>query len=155
METHDECADEEDFIPLDLAETRRRDGLKVSGIDAFPGENVEEVCNVGHSKYCATMCDNWHVQYDFVKPILFRGYGVKSANDRPDRNPKKWELSFVEVNVHTGEDLNDSEWLNFPQETDQFLGFFLEKKFMLDKPYWTKQIKLLITELIIAEASTQ
>ena len=114
METHDDCPDIQDFIPLDLEETRKRGGLKVSGVVGFPNEGVNELCTPAKSKLCATMCDNWIVEYDFIKPILFRGYGVRSANDRPDRNPKSWEISFVEINIQTGENRNDGELLQFP-----------------------------------------
>lgn len=38
METHEECEDIEDFIPLDLGETLKRGGVTVSGISGFPNE---------------------------------------------------------------------------------------------------------------------
>lgn len=31
----------------------------------------------------------------FEKPILIRGYGIKSANDYPDRDPRDWLFSAV------------------------------------------------------------
>jgi hypothetical protein len=38
METHEECPDIEDFIPVDLSDTIRRGGLKVTGIEGFGEE---------------------------------------------------------------------------------------------------------------------
>jgi hypothetical protein len=76
METNDECPDIEDFIPLDLAEALARGGLEVSGVQGFPGETVENCCNTLARKLCAEHNDDWHVQYEFSKPILIRGYGV-------------------------------------------------------------------------------
>ena len=35
------------------------------------------------------------MQVIFKKPILIRGYGVVSANDYPDRDPKDWSLWCV------------------------------------------------------------
>jgi hypothetical protein len=119
MESHDECPDVEDFIPIDLSDTIRREGLTVTGIDGFGEEKVEKVCTVkteNNDKLCAYHIDDWFIQYDFVKPILLRGYGVSNANDSPghDANPKVWEFSIMEVNIHTGEDLNDGEMHVFP-----------------------------------------
>jgi hypothetical protein len=110
METHEEC-EMDDFIPLDLAESLKRGGLKVQGTQTmYPAESATELCSPARSKMCTLMSDNFYAQYDFVKPILFRGYGVRSANDCPERNPKQWDVSIIETNVHTGEDLNDGEW---------------------------------------------
>jgi hypothetical protein len=84
-----------------------------------------------HDKLCAKQTDNWFIQYDFVKPILLRGYGVSSANDSPghEADPKEWEFSIIEMNIHTGENLNGGAYLTFPEETDPFTGWFQVKKF--------------------------
>ena len=36
------------------------------------------------------------VIFEFKKPILLRGYGVKSANDWPTRDPMHIQLSIVD-----------------------------------------------------------
>ena len=34
--------------------------------------------------------DTFRLSYSFRKPILFKGYKIKTANDNPDRDPKDW-----------------------------------------------------------------
>jgi hypothetical protein len=87
------------------------------------------VCTVKsapNDKLCAYQGDNWFIQYDFVKPILLRGYGLGNANDSPghDAEPKAWEFSIIEMNIHTGENLNDGGYLTFPEETDPFTDWW-------------------------------
>jgi hypothetical protein len=117
MESHEDCPDVNTFIPIDLSDSIRRGGLTVTGVEGFDnGEKVEKVCtvrNADHDKLCANMCDDFFIQYEFVKPILIRGYGISSANDRHNRDPKSWEFQIKEINVHTGEELHDGDWLTF------------------------------------------
>ena len=40
MQTHEDCPDVEDFIPIDLSDTIRRGGLIVTGIDGFGEEDA-------------------------------------------------------------------------------------------------------------------
>jgi hypothetical protein len=35
--------------------------------------------------------------FKFDKPLLIRGYGVRSGNDCPDRDPYYWEFSIVDA----------------------------------------------------------
>jgi len=37
------------------------------------------------------------LKFKFKKPLLIRGYGLKSANDAPNRDPKNFELWVHDV----------------------------------------------------------
>mmetsp|Transcript_12870 Transcript_12870/g.19943 ORF Transcript_12870/g.19943 Transcript_12870/m.19943 type:complete len:97 (-) Transcript_12870:242-532(-) len=47
-------------------------------------------------KWCSDRCTGW-VVYKFQKPILIRAFGLKSANDWPDRDPKTFKLMVHDV----------------------------------------------------------
>lgn len=44
--------------------------------------------------------------WKFTKPILLRGYILRTANDCPERDPRVWTLTGTEVNVNSGEDID-------------------------------------------------
>jgi hypothetical protein len=37
-----------------------------------------------------------------------RGYSFTTANDWPERDPKKWNLLLLETNIHTGESMSNA-----------------------------------------------
>lgn len=41
-------------------------------------------------------------------PVFIRGYSYSTANDWPERDPKKWNLLLLETNIHTGESVNNA-----------------------------------------------
>lgn len=48
-------------------------------------------------KWCAIGSTSGWIMYKFKKPILIRGYGLKSANDAPVRDPKSFSLLVLDL----------------------------------------------------------
>ena len=48
-------------------------------------------------KWYVPNCNSGWVQFDLKKPLLIRGYALKSAGDEPNRDPKNFSLYALNV----------------------------------------------------------
>lgn len=67
-------------------------------------ENGENVYNLlhdsegDHDKWIAMDVNKSWVEFTFASPVIIRGYGLKSANDCPNRSPRIWKLELMGFN---------------------------------------------------------
>ncbi len=47
-----------------------------------------------NDKWCA-VSNNAIITYNFKHPIMIRGYGLRSGNDCPFRDPKNFEFKII------------------------------------------------------------
>lgn len=76
-------------------------------------------------------------------PIFIRGYSFATANDWPERDPKKWNVLLLETNIHTGESVNNAFEIASDIELSDELhdeSRFKTHKFILCNPKWTNNI---------------
>ena len=48
------------------------------------------------------------IEIKLEHPVFIRGYSFTTANDCPERDPKKWNILLLETNIHTGESVNNA-----------------------------------------------
>ena len=63
-------------------------------------------------KWCALNSKSGWVMYKFKKPLLIRAYGLKSGNDAPVRDPKKFSFTVMDV-------LDERPSGRFPEKCDK------------------------------------
>ena len=83
------------------------------------------------------------IEIKFDHPIFIRGYSFTTANDWPERDPKKWNLLLLETNIHTGEAVSNAfEIASDIEMSDEYHKTErIEKhKFLLCNPKWTNNI---------------
>lgn len=68
--------------------------------------------------------------YKFEKPILLKGYMIKTANDCPGRDPKDWIINCL--NIDGGEDV-----VAHTVENEDPRDRFTEKIYRCDNPVWS------------------
>jgi hypothetical protein len=78
--------------------------------------------------------ETFMLAYKFEKPILLRGYMIKTANDCPEYDPKDWEINCrsldgEDIIVHTVED-------EAPRDR------FIEKNYRCSNPIWTTGVSI-------------
>jgi len=78
------------------------------GGDEWPWKVMENT-NSESDKWITPSNIGWIV-YSFAKPIVIRGYGIKTAGDFPERDPKDWDILIEDaVAVNTKETLEKWE----------------------------------------------
>ena len=78
------------------------------GGEEWPFRCMEDSRSPGDKWVCPSS-KGWLV-YHFDKPISIRGYGIVTANDFPDRDPKCWTFNIMDaVKIHI-EHVTDYIW---------------------------------------------
>jgi len=83
------------LIPYNLEDALNNMVLKVDGNPGYPGEAPQNTClSLLDAKWCGKKCEDedFCLVYRFSTPIIIRGYGIRSANDCPDRDPLVWSV---------------------------------------------------------------
>ena len=83
------------------------------------------------------------IEIKLEHPIFIRGYSFTTANDCPERDPKKWNLLLLETNIHTGEAASNAfEIASDIEMSDEYhkTERFEKHKFLLCNPKWTNNI---------------
>ena len=88
------------------------------------------------------------VKFKLCRPIWFRGYGLRMANDCPERDPRRWEVkvdnSMGKVTHFTDEDVHQIERHNsfVYGELERFATY----KFAMKFPVFTDEIEFTFTD---------
>lgn len=109
------CEDHKHLVPMNLADANMNGHLFVEGVEGVGNEDVFQLCNThrgDHNKLCAPFGENFFVEYRFKVPFLFRGYGLRTANDEPSRDPETWTIEAKGASIHTGEENEEFEMVH-------------------------------------------
>jgi hypothetical protein len=111
---------------------------KELAIEAPPSKNNNENINNtllafpdNKNKYFAEFKDGMTLTYKFKTPVKIIGYGFRTANDMPQRDPASWQLSDGQTTL----DQRDESGA----QNDRF-----QKKAYAIKPVTVKQIQFVI-----------
>lgn len=84
--------------------------LKVNGTREIDNLILENVCTSFKTKFkCSFNARNCFITFELKQPCLVRGYAIRTADDEQDQDPKSWSLIVDEINIHTGEILNQEK----------------------------------------------
>jgi spore coat protein CotH len=104
------------------------DGSVLAQYDDSPGgEEIDKLIdNNDETKYLTFHSNAW-VEYQHSKAVVVDGYGIISANDSPERDPRNWEFQSWDesssswVTLHTVS--NEPSWpLRFEKKTFSFIN---------------------------------
>jgi len=85
----------EQLIPFDLEKAFEAGDVKVSGSPANDNEGPENTVSGSLWNKCCGPAEegqDFCLTFSFKKPVIIRGYGIRSANDFPVRDPLAWTL---------------------------------------------------------------
>ena len=84
--------------------------------------------------------------YKFKKPLLIRGYGLKSANDHPVRDPKSF--SFLVMDLMDDRPKEDRDFVCVHKAEQQFFNHRWQTNvYRLDKAVLVSAVKLMIHDI--------
>eukprot|EP00347_Sterkiella_histriomuscorum_P003928 403362398 len=103
-------------------------------------DNLLDDSESGGSKLCVTGTGEGTIIFKLKQEIEIDGFGIKSANDCPHRDPSEVKLSYL------GEDNDDEdEGILLAHKTDlNFKERFEAQFILLDKPTTVKKLKLFV-----------
>ena len=113
--------DVEDLIPFNLEEAVQNGEVTVTGTEHYGDECPTEALMKSqepHSKFIGPLGDCFKLALHFKTKITMRGYGVRSANDCPERDPKSWSV-FGENDFEEG---CEAKLLHQVDEADNWEG---------------------------------
>lgn len=121
--------------------------LQADGV-GFNSEGPENLMwHNDDAKYCTEYTDGFSMTWNFTKPILVRGYILRTANDRPARDPRIWSMTGTEVNIHTGEDLDHVVLDEREEEDGDCKPRFHSTRYKIARPTWVNTVTLTIHAL--------
>ena len=101
--------------------------------------------NQGAGDKWASYSMNGWIVFKFKKPILIRGFGLKSANDCPDRDPK--HIKFMVHDVFDERPKKDQNYIEVFKANDQkFTKRWQTKVYRLERTWMVHSVKLYILE---------
>jgi len=131
-----------DLYPINCEQALEVGFLSITGTQPFvANEDALNCVSKSNNKFGGPfeeqdgMDDVFKVSYSFEKPIYLTGYMIKTANDNPDRDPRDWVISCVNLD---GGDVIMAHCIGGEQPRDRFE----QKTYRCEKPVWTTGVSL-------------